>query len=96
MSSLREQFEAWFKKEHTVAPSTALIRSKLNQDEYACMSVQSEWQAYQAGHAASGRDDLLEALEQCLEHIELNETSESSSVVAQVARAAIKKARGEA
>ena len=65
--SLREQFEKWFRQQHTIAPSTALIRCKLNHDEYACMSVQVEWQAYQAGHAASGRDEMLEACEVLLQ-----------------------------
>lgn len=92
--SLREQFEAWFRKEHTVAPSTALIRCKLNQDEYACMSVQSEWHAYQAGHAVNA--DLLEACEQCLRHIEQDESTHGRPFAAgNVARDAIKKAKGQ-
>ena len=80
--SLRDQFETW-----------ALKHKPKGMWKF---ENETAWQAYQAGHAASGRDELLAALEQCLAHIELKETSETDSVVAQIARDAIKKARGEA
>lgn len=52
---LREQFEEWCRKEH---PYT------YDEWDYASKHYkESLWHAYQAGHAASGRDELLEALE---------------------------------
>ena len=76
--SLREQFEAW------------VLRHKP-----AMWGFENEtaWQAYQAGHAASGRDELLEALESLYGAID--SCVDLTPEVLQQARLAIKKARGE-
>lgn len=97
MDALREQFEAWLKKEH---PSVA---SGFN--DFADYEEDLAWQACKFGHAANTVNaDLLEALEESLAlNINWSETasdedlmhlSEYKQVIKQ-ALAAIKKARGE-
>lgn len=83
MSSLRKQFEAWWNTERL---ATAFDSFK---------SVAEE--AFKAGHAASGRDELLEALEQIEEvfHDSPSIGKLSCEMVA-IASEAIDKARGEA
>lgn len=53
--TLREQFEEWWRERF---PETWEMNSGLIAREKVNL-----WQAFQAGHAASGRDELLEALE---------------------------------
>jgi hypothetical protein len=82
--SLREQFEAWLTDSDAYKDGMRLT---------AC-EKQLMFDAYQAGHAASGRDELLEALEAII-----NDDTEFPSIyrkLSENARAAIKKARGEA
>jgi hypothetical protein len=71
MSTLREQFEAWLKidQPHMFAYNPMLF----NDDKV----LRKMWWAYQAGHAASGRDELLEALEGVCKSIECYEAEQS-------------------
>jgi hypothetical protein len=86
--SLREQFEAWLKIDQ---PHMFAYNPMLFEDDKVLRKM---WRAYQAGHAASGRDELLAALEAIID-----DDTEFPSIyrkLSQNARAAIKKARGEA
>jgi hypothetical protein len=76
--SLREQFEDWL----AITTETHLVK---NESLY--------WQAFQAGHAASGRDELLAALKAIID-----DDTEFPSIyrkLSENARFAIKKAMGE-
>ena len=96
MSTLREQFEAWYRNQFLYVADSDFKRDKNKPDNYEATKVWDHWDAFQAGHAASGRDELLEACEQCLRHIEQDESTHGRPFAAgNVARAAIKKARGE-
>ncbi len=53
MSSLREQFEAWIEPTAVQDAEGLFSRSKRDSEKYANPMLESEWQAYQAGHAAS-------------------------------------------
>lgn len=98
MSNLRDQFEAWY-KDHALF--TSLARDG---DGYKSIGADVAWDAYQAGHAASGRDELLEACEQLLAYISEPQPFTDAGMWEWKARrheavakanAAIKKARGE-
>lgn len=87
---LREQFEQWYAK-HPLFTSF-----ERDGEGYHAIGADVAWQAYQAGHAASGRDELLEALEMLLSLIETNEDRQGFvSHQGNIAREAIKKAKGE-
>jgi hypothetical protein len=92
MSSLREQFEAWLETVPEVR-----VGLVVTQHERKLM-----FEAYQAGHAASGRDELLAALEDIVNEMAITNDN-GKRVTAKIeweylvaAREAIKKARGEA
>ena len=107
--SLRDRFEAWvIQHPHNKGlsrvqkyPSVPVAVS----DAYADPSVELAWQAYQAGYEASGRDELLAALESLLVAVETMKCPQNVYDVAMLvirfaapidhARSAIKKARGE-
>jgi hypothetical protein len=85
MSSLREQFEAWGQERF---PETWEMDARLIVQEKINL-----WQAYQAGYAASGRDELLDALESIVGEDKEYPLIDYDLIVK--ANAAIKKARGE-
>ena len=85
--SLREQFEAWCRKEYPYTYD--------EWDDDSMEYKEAMWQAFQAGHAASGREELLEACEALLVEFHEWEEHHGTHPDADRARAAIKKARGE-
>lgn len=83
--SLREQFEAWLKANYP-----GIVDHWVDDPDG---ETEAMWQAYQAGHAVNA--DLIEACEQCLRHIEQDESTHGRPFAAgNVARDAIKKAKG--
>ena len=88
---LKDKFELWWDTERL---STAFNSFKA-----------VAWEAYQAGHAASGRDELLAALESLLMAVETMKCPQNVDDVAMLvirfaapiehSRAAIAKAKGE-
>jgi hypothetical protein len=100
MSTLREQFETWCKTErnHNDLHRTKKYPSVPSSvaDEYMNPVVELAWQAFQAGHAASGRDELLEALRQI--ELAFRDSPAHGALackMAAIATEAIKKARSE-
>jgi hypothetical protein len=94
---LREQFEAWV-IQYPRNRSSARVRSYPSvvgsvSEVYADTSVELAWQAYQAGHAASGRDELLGELDWFVGMARYHGWPESDL---SEAVALVKKARGEA
>ena len=80
--SLREQFETWL---------------NVTSERYIISNSELYWQAFQAGHGASGRDELLEALEAALGCDAEMEGVDSNlpKWLKEQLQSAIKKARGE-
>ena len=85
--SLREQFEAWIKIDQ---PHMFAYNPMLFEDDKVRGKM---WRAYQAGHAASGRDELLKACEY-MEEVLRYAGGEDGKAYGMVT-AVIKKARGE-
>lgn len=93
-SSLREQFEAYYRE--TRGASTHHFR-KLHSGRYYCDVIEEDWELWQAAVAASGRDELLQALREIeLEYLNDSRHGALASKMASIANNAIKKARGEA
>jgi hypothetical protein len=94
--SLRDQFEAWCKTErnHSDLNRVKKYRSVPSSvaDEYMNPVVELAWQAYQAGHAASGRDELLGVLQVVLNDLVCEGLPEHKI---ELAEKVLKKARGE-
>lgn len=108
VSKLREQFEAWYSREFLTGDESGymFMRRHDNADAYIHIRIQEQWISYQAGHAASGREELLEALEGVMGSIEAYEAGGKPEIEWdeydhmmipkwRAAFAAIKKARGE-
>jgi hypothetical protein len=81
----REKFEAWVRSLFAVEMKevTEWSLQKSSNGEYFADVVRHNWQAFQAGIAASGRDELLESLKQI--------EAECSGASRRIAYAAIKK-----
>ena len=71
--TLREQFEAWIERTAIQDTEGLFSRSKIDPDRYVNPMLASEWRAYQAGHAASGREELLAACKAALDNDEVSE-----------------------
>ena len=88
MMTLREQFEAWGQERF---PETWEMNSGLIAREKVYL-----WQAFQAGHAASGREELLAALRQIeLAFYDSPAHGALACKMVGIATEAIKKARSE-
>lgn len=103
--SLREQFEAHYRGLFLDVTDHDFRRDKSKPENYEDTKVWDHWDTYQAGHAASGREELLKALEAILAAVETMRCPQNIddaamlvirfSAVIDQSRAAIKKARGE-
>ena len=93
--SLREQFEAYVQSKFTTKEYSNWMLEKDSSGEYFDEEVRNRWGYFQAGHAASGREELLEACEAMLAEVCVWEEHHGTHPDADRARAAIKKARGE-
>jgi hypothetical protein len=94
--SLREQFEAWV-IQHPRNKGLSRVRKYPSvpvsvAEAYADSAVELAWRAYQAGHAASGRDELLGMLQVVMDDSACEGLPEHKR---QLAETVIKKARVE-
>jgi hypothetical protein len=92
--SLRKQFEA-FAMEKLIVSRGDLLQTDSGK-RYRCVDIEQAWEIFQAGHAASGRDELTEALRKIeLAFYDSPAHGKLACEMVGIATEAIKKARGE-
>jgi hypothetical protein len=91
----RDRFEAHYRKVRGDVPSYVFDKG-LSNGRYFVLAVQIDWELWKTAIEASGRDDLLEALERI--EREFNDSpldGELAYEMYKIAQAAIAKAKGE-
>ncbi len=92
----RDRFEQHYNSSRGGHLPSYVFDKGLSNDRYFVLAVQLDWELWQTAVAASGRDELLAALELCLGLVETTESKVGYiSQQGNIARAAIKKAKGD-
>jgi hypothetical protein len=89
--TLRKQFES-FAMEKLVVSRGDLLQTDSGK-RYRCVDIEQAWEIFQAGHAASGRDELLGVLQVVLNDLVCEGLPEHKI---ELAEKVLRKARGEA